>query len=156
MKNFLSKLGHWLLSLIFWGVFLLRYFQISPKISIWNLVLLAVGLAMGNLLVSFDRRWLQSYYGGRDLMTQSLLFLMIMAPLSLFVVTSTGSILGVGIVVGFELMTSWQMVKICDNVQHFQETFLLQLKRQLNKKEINVLVGAQIGISVLLVLLGWI
>lgn len=149
----LSNLGYWLLSLIFWGVFLLKYLDAWPKPSIWSLILLAIGLVVGNLLVNIDRQWLQPYYGGRDLMTQSLLFLLVMAPLGLFVVTSTGSLLGVGLVVGFELQTTWQMIKLCCHVQTFHQTFLLQLKRQLSRPEIKVMVGLQVGVTALLILL---
>ena len=153
MKMTLSNLGYWLLSLIYWGVFLFMYLKFGLGNSVWSLILLAVGLVLGNLIVTMDRKWLQPYYGGRDLMSRSLLFLIVMAPLGLFVVTSTGSLIGIGLVLGFELMSTWQMIKVSRDSQLFHQTYLTQLRRNLTSGEIKIMVGIQGFVTGLLLLL---
>lgn len=65
---------------------------------------LAVGVGAGVLLLWLDERWLVRQYTEpnhpRQLVTRSLLFLAAFIPLSLFVLTSSGSALGMGIIVG--------------------------------------------------------
>jgi hypothetical protein len=153
MRKTFSNLGFWLISAVYWGLFLILYLQSGPGKSIWSLILLAVGLVVGNLLIFGDRKWLKTYYGGQDLMTQSLLFLLAMAPLGLFVVTSTGSWLGIGIVVGFEIQTSWLMYKASRDIELFHRQYLVQLKRKLTRQEIGIMVVLQVLVTVLLILL---
>ena len=112
--------------------------------------LLAVGLALGLLATFLDAQYLFRYYqdtasvNPTHLATRSTLFLLALVPLSLFVLTSTGSPLGVGLVVG---LVSSVMIDMCLNARRpeaFADQFLYQIKRNFTPRQVLVVAGCSV------------
>ncbi len=123
-------------------------------LSLWfQIPILIVGLFFGLLLVQIDRLYLHHLYRSTEdeaLVTQSLLFLGLFIPLSFFVVTSTGSILGGGIIVGFLASTLASLFSLRSNKELLEKTYFFQLKRPLTQMEVQIVMGAMILWNILI------
>lgn len=113
-------------------VFLITF--ILAKGLFFQLVLLILGLILGNLFASKEAaRWMQSLANPliRDLQTNvySLVFMALMIPVSLLVVTSTGSMLGIGLVFSLTVQIALTLFKLKDDHQAITTKFFVQLKR---------------------------
>lgn len=102
----------WIGLLVWWGVvaFLTVFKWLNWTSGLW----LSLGSFAGILLLWLDRHWLVRYYQEQktDLLTRSPLFIISLAPLAVFVVTSTGTFLGNGLVLGILtglLSEMWQL-----------------------------------------------
>jgi len=84
-----------------------------------------------------------------NLITRSLLFIFSLFPLGLFIITSTGSELGIGMFLGIITTLLLELIKYRKNEDSFHARFLFQLKRKLSTKEINFFV-ASFGILTLI------
>lgn len=80
------------------------------------------------------------------LMTRSVLFLMIYLGLAIFVITSTGSAFGVGMVLGIGLHFCLDFVLYRRNFAEFERLFLWQLKRKITQREVDLLTVAAVGV----------
>lgn len=111
--------------------------------SLWyQIPLLIIGMAFGLMLEKVDRLYLHHLYRSNEtdgLVTQSLLFLGLFIPLSFFVVTSTGSILGGGLIVGFLASTTASFFALRSDKATLEKTFFYQLQRSLTETEIQLL-----------------
>ena len=132
--------------------------------------LLFVGLLLGLFVSFFDRQWLSNYYQenkknptnlGANLedsspetnlldnqslpyATRTTLFLLILVPFSLFIVTSTGSPLGVGLTIGLVIDTVLDMVKSAHQKDEFVKTFLQQFQRSFSESEVLIVAGSAV------------
>ncbi len=73
------------------------------------------------------------------LATRSTLFLIVLWPLSFFVITSTGSFLGIGLVMGIFVGLLEEMWTLRKEVQIFNQRFWSQVKTQLTPEQIRLL-----------------
>lgn len=139
----------------------------------WQVGLFALGLVVGMALLLGDELLFHQWYApeaGADpqptvpepvattpaaepLLTRSTLFLIILIPLSLFIVTSSGSLLGTGLILGLTSGLVWEMWRLRLAPEQFHQSFLSQLKRSLQPFEIQRLVWGAIAFVVILHLL---
>jgi hypothetical protein len=161
-KTFLQKL---LLIAVFYCVPF--FFVISP----WHRFLLFVlGMLFGIVLLAIDENYFFQHYqedslsklenmsglgsnevveenpsesSSKFLVTRSTIFLLILAPLSLFVVSSTGSVLGSGLIFGILLTLIVEMWMVKSSSELFRQRYLSQLAVTLSKEQIDwVVIGA--------------
>jgi len=115
-----------------------------PIISPWyRYLFFLLGLLMGLALLELDKRVLHKKYndelpGNEDnetksnnapfLATRSTLFLLVLIPLTFFVVSSTAGAVGKGFVLGLMLGLVKEMWMIRNNIDRFSNLFLSQLK----------------------------
>ncbi len=102
MKNTLITLT------IIAGYMIAAYFQLQDW---WLLARLALGILIGLFILYVDTSFLQTYYRkeGEPLVTRSALFLLAFAVLAIFILSSSGSLIGMGIIVG---MSSYYLVQL--------------------------------------------
>lgn len=126
------------------------FFVVSPWM---RFALFAVGVLLGYALLIFDRVRLFKFYNEdeeleqaeqnqRDpfLVTRSTLFLLALIPLGLFVITSTGSALGGGLMMGLLLGLIFEMWEYRRLPQIFKHRFLSQLKTDVSSSDISWIV----------------
>lgn len=121
--------------------------------SYWEVVWFVFGSYLGNLLLWADGAFLYPRYNElqtfpQKLITRSLLFVLAFAAAALFILSSSQSSLGAGIVMGLGISLAGEMFVYLRQPQLFQQRFLYQLKRQPSKME---LYWYAIGFSVLLI-----
>lgn len=136
-------------------------------------VLFLLGLYLGMILLFADEKWFFDFYKSDTashttglvlpkLVTRSTLFLLALVPLTIFVLTSSGSLLGIGMVLGIqlglleEMWRFWKMSVDTQNLKTFQNRFCHDLRRPLTPKDIRFLVvGGSFffGISIFLTIL---
>jgi hypothetical protein len=87
------------------------------------------------------------------LVTRSILFLISYAALAIFVLTSTGSVLGAGLVLGIGLHFCLDFFIYRKDVRQFRKHFLWQIKRELSEQEISTLLWSFVTFFILLSLL---
>ncbi len=125
--------------------------------SIGSTIFLLSGFYLGNILLWADGAFLYPYYNElrtepKQLITRSATFILAYILLALFVITSSGSYIGMGIVLGIGLTLFAELYSCKDNPELFHQQFLSQLKRTLSQEEITKLVHA-FGVTLLLLTL---
>lgn len=90
-----------------------------------------------------------SHQSHTPLVTRSLLFICMLFPLGLFLLTSTGSALGVGTFLGIILGLSLELFSLRTNQNEFKKRFLYQLKRDITPEEQKAAVTAFVGLTAL-------
>ncbi len=80
------------------------------------------------------------------MITRSVLFVGVYIPLSFYIITSSQSTIGLGLVLGLGLRMVWDMIRFYRYTDYFQEIFLWQITRSLSAKEIRILVAIFVGI----------
>lgn len=120
--------------------------------SYWQVVWFVLGSYIGNLLLWIDGAVLYPRYNElqtypQKLITRSILFVLAFCGAALFILTSSGSSLGAGIVIGLGISLIGEMVVYVRQPQQFQQRFLYQLRRQPSVAELH---GYIIGFAVLL------
>ncbi len=136
----------------------------------YRFLLFCLGVLLGIFLLIFDEESLFQFYQddsqqpladlennrqegpskAKFIVTRSTLFLLTLIPLSLFVVTSTGSAIGSGFTFGIMLGLLVEMWLLKNNAELFGRRYLNQLAVELSEKQINLLVvGSSIFFAVL-------
>jgi hypothetical protein len=88
-----------------------------------------------------------------QLMTRSVLFLVIYWILAVFVLTSTGSVLGVGIILGMGLRYVIDFWNVRKQPEVFVHQFLWQVRHQFTKQQVNfIIAGWMFGFAMLTLL----
>lgn len=137
---------------------LVLFFKVLPRDGSYvQIVWLVLGFYLGYLLLWVDDRWLYQRYNPlqtlpKHLITRSVLFALTLMVLLIFVITSSGSVLGVGMVLGVALKLSLEQQQLRQNPEAFHQTFLFQLKRRMTDLEIKrmlVIFNAVLGIAAL-------
>ncbi|KUK79388.1 MAG: hypothetical protein XD95_0433 [Microgenomates bacterium 39_7] len=166
-KNLLQKVL--LLAIIYCLPF---FFLVSPW---YRFIFFVLGVFLGIALLVLDEDFLHQHYQDEDqvkmsenplsikelddkkegkkskfLVTRSTIFLLTLVPLSLFVVTSTGSALGSGLIFGIMLNLIIEMWAIKKTPEAFKKRFLSQLTINLSQDQINWLVIGATGYFLLL------
>ncbi|MEA2056997.1 MAG: hypothetical protein U9O78_04840 [Patescibacteria group bacterium] len=114
-------------------VYCLPFFLILSSTSMF--ILFALGVFFGLGLLEADQRYFYRYYSEKKesesetfLATRSFLFLLTLIPLSIFVITSTMSMLGIGMIMGILLNLLIEMTIYRAWPQAFKKRFLDELK----------------------------
>ncbi len=128
--------------------------------SYFDALFFVLGLVLGFILLQVDELYAYSYYNDdshekqnavpqneRQLVTRSLLFIIILFPLGLYLMTSTGSAIGVGLFIGIISGIAIEMASLRNNSELFHQRFLYQLKRKLSAQEEKIFRAVFIGAS---------
>lgn len=121
---------------------LFYFFQIEPHDGSYLQVLLLLGgFYLGILLLWLDNKMLYGYYNElqtlpKQLITRSTLFLLAYVVLTIFMVTSSGNLLGVGCVLGIGISLAIEMWQTYRDSEIFHKKFLFQVKRMFSPVEI--------------------
>ena len=129
---------------------LLAYLFVQP-LSNW--LQLVLGLGLGFLFLIFDKKFGIKIYKNHSLVTRSIIFLFAFIPLSLFVITSSGSPLGSGMIVAMGFTYALELWQVKDSPKLFAQNFLWQTGKPWSKKEIKIFTRVFIIIVSLLALL---
>jgi hypothetical protein len=150
MKNSLSNSSQVvvLVQLLFPLILAGLYFLFSLDFQVDRLtevLLLLAGLYIGVGLYLADGWYFARHYleDGKtgQVMTRSALMALALIPMGIYVITSTGSYLSVGLHLGLLGSLVWQMVFIRSDHQQFQMEFLQQVQRKFSQVEIDRYVG---------------
>jgi len=129
---------------------------------------LMIGMYGGFGLLLADVEWLCQYYFDEtaknatepaappEYITRSALFILTLFPLTIFMLTSTGSALGMGLLMGILIGLSLEMFTLRRKPVEFQARFLSQVKRIFTPEEIEwvamIFSGFTAVVSVLVIL----
>lgn len=118
-------------------------------LSVWNLVLFAVGVLVGATFLIVDERALYHYYREKGdaqfLVSRSPLFLLSLIPLTIFVLTSAGSYWASGVMGGMVLWLLLEMTELRSDPAAFDQRFLSTFKGEVSPQAIQIIL-----------LIGWI
>jgi len=123
----------------------------GKAVDYMGVALFGLGILLGNALMYMDETFLYKYYDevNKNLTSRSLLFLVSLPPLGLFLLTSTGSTLGVGMYLGIIAVLSLEMFQLRKNKVAFKQKFLFQLKRDITPDEHVLITTLTISLSIL-------
>ncbi len=144
----------YLMPVFFSGIYYVARIMPNDQ-SYWQVVLFVIGSYLGNLILWLDGAFLYARYNElqtlpQKLITRSILFVAAFTGAALFILTSSGSSLGAGLVIGLGISLVGEMIVYLRQPQLFQQRFLFQLKRQPSLSELRAYV---IVFSVVLVAL---
>lgn len=119
-------------------------------------IMLLVGFYVGNLLLWADSQLFYGYYNElktlpKQLLTRSALFILAYVALTVFMVTSTGNLIGIGMILGIGITLSLEMWKAQHSQELFHKQFLFQVKRHFTPIEVNRVV---LGFTVFVAAMG--
>jgi hypothetical protein len=117
-----------------------------------------LGLAGGIALLKIDELWLHTIYDppgektgpALPLITRSALFVLAYIPMALFIVTSSGSWLGSGLVIGIGLVLLTELAILRQDEAAVRAHFLPHLRTPLSQRDIHLALG---GLSLILIFL---
>lgn len=138
--NVTSLFIQYAIPLVYSAAFL--FLRVLPNDGTYlQVIWLVLGFYLGFLLLWIDERFLYVRYNTlqtlpKELITRSVLFALSYLVLLVFIVTSTGSLLGVGMVFGIGVQLVIEYFEARGNPEYFHKKFLFQLKRQLSSEEI--------------------
>lgn len=121
--------------------------------SYWQVIWFVLGAYLGNILLWIDGAFLYGRYNElqtypQKLITRSMLFVAAFSGATLFILTSSGSSLGAGLVIGLGISLLGEMIAYLRQPQLFQQRFLFQLRRQPSLAELR---GYVLGFAVILI-----
>ncbi|NCQ66024.1 MAG: hypothetical protein COZ34_03110 [Candidatus Pacebacteria bacterium CG_4_10_14_3_um_filter_34_15] len=87
------------------------------------------------------------------LITRSVLFMFSLLPMGIFIVTSTGSEIGIGLFLGILTTLLIELIIYRNSIDLFHSRFLSQLKRKLSAQEIKYFVSIFSVLTLIFVLL---
>ncbi|GEM_PF-1749272 len=148
-KNLRLLLIQIIIPLVYGGFFYLLKSgaEVEPLLAT---VMLAAGMYAGALILWMDENWLYEYYREQEgqpptpelseapeapaapakkLITRSLLFILSLLPLGVFMMTSTGSTLGVGMLLGLAVFLLVEFLLAKKDLEYFKQRYLYQLNR---------------------------
>ncbi|OIO43655.1 MAG: hypothetical protein AUJ41_04770 [Candidatus Pacebacteria bacterium CG1_02_43_31] len=139
------------------GLFFLANF-FKGEISYYNLIFFTVGTVLGTILMDLDEAVFYKYYLEKNeteikLITRSVLFMFSLLPMGIFIVTSTGSEIGIGLFLGILTTLLIELIIYRNSIDLFHSRFLSQLKRKLSAQEIKYFVSIFSVLTLIFVLL---
>lgn len=124
--------------------------------EILNIVLFLIGAVIGVAFTVLDQEYLYTLYqdkeeGGKEfLVTQSPLYVLALIPTSVFVFTSSGSFLGMGLMGGLILFFLVEMARNLSSPELFFEKFLTSVEVDHTQTNLrNILIGSTIFFVIL-------
>lgn len=127
--------------------------------------LLLLGMYGGFGLLLADVEWLHQYYQqptevnpeqellSPEYITRSAVFILTLIPLTIFMLTSTGSSMGMGMLLGILIGLSLEMFALRADQLQFQARFLSQVKRPFTTDEIEKMIVSFCTFSAIVTLL---
>lgn len=105
-----------------------------------DVLLFAFGLIIGILLLELDETFFYKYYQEsnkevKQLVTRSLLFQLMLFPLGIFLMTSTGSSVGIGLFLSITAVLSLELFETRKNNTYFEKRFMYQLKKSFDSTQ---------------------
>lgn len=152
------NLARWLILV----AYLAPFYFIMPSLLTFGLFLGGAALGVGVLFL--DELKLSGWYNqpppetaasSQQLITRSPLFLAVSIPLTLFVITSTGSPIGLGLVLAMSLWLVLEMWQLRPQPVEFQRRFGSLLNRVLTPNDSNTIVGVATSVLIILTLIAW-
>ncbi len=140
---------------LIYGLVFYFFSAIEEPNPVLSLFLFTAGLYIGQAILWLDAKWFYQYYNPPsdvepltaeteelpptsdipELITRSLLFMLSLIPLSIYILTSTGSTLGVGVLLGILVGLSIEIIVLKNDLLLFQQHFFFQLRRVASEKE---------------------
>lgn len=121
--------------------------------------LLSAGLVGGVVVLLADTLWLYRFYHSQTdaqsyqpLITRSVMFLAAFVLLSIFVVTSSGSLVGMGLVLGLGAGLLTEMLLFRSEPAAFQVVFLSDVKTRVGAQQVNRIVAGFAALQTFLTL----
>ncbi|MFA6814411.1 MAG: hypothetical protein GX943_03515 [Candidatus Pacebacteria bacterium] len=113
-------------------------------INIWSQILLFIfAYGLGLFLMLGDEKYLQKIYADelekKILITRSPLFLLILPLLSIFMLSSTGSLAGMGLIMAINLVVIIEIWQLAPKQKVFNQYFLQGVKKQIALSEIKII-----------------
>jgi hypothetical protein len=97
---------------------------------------------LGLFLMLGDEKYLQKIYTEelekKILITRSPLFLIILPFLSVFMLTSTGSIAGIALILALNLVILIEIYQLASQTEKFNQYFLIGIKKKISSSEIKI------------------
>lgn len=119
----------------------LIFFFLIP--SVWGIIWFVVGVLCGAGLLVADERSLYRWYREKDdakfLVSRSPLFLLSLIPLTIFVLTSSGSYWASGVVGGLILWLLLEMTERRADPTAFDQRFLSNIKGEVSPQHIQLI-----------------
>lgn len=112
-----------------------------------------LGLCLGVALLWADQRWFWQWYSAGEqpfVITRMFIFLLVLVPLAIFIITSSGSFIGQGLVLGMVLNYVVEAVVLYRHQSLFQTRFLAGTTLQLSESQRFWATLASVGFSVIL------
>jgi len=111
---------------------------------VWpEILLLTIAYSLGLFLILGDEKYLQKIYGGeldnKFLVTRSPLFLLALPILSIFMLTSTGSLAGIALIMAINLVILVEIWQLAPQQQVFNQYFLPGIKKEISLAEISII-----------------
>lgn len=143
-----------LLFLISFILFCLMKREWQLKDSCLEYLLFILSYGLGTALMLGDEKYLQQIYAEemnkKLLITRSPLFLLSLALLSIFILTSTGSIAGAGLILALNIVICIEIWQLAPKIDIFNHYFMNAGEKQLNLSEIKII---KIAVSIYFLLL---
>ena len=120
------------------------FFTLDAKVLWLPLAQFSLGLLAGVGLLKFDKMVLAPRYNDEThqfVITRSLLFLLSFAAVSVWMITSSGSIVGNGLALGIASSLLVEMTHVRLDVDAFHQTFLVQINKRYSQQDITRLVS---------------
>ena len=157
-----SLLAKIILLVLVVGLFVLATY-LGKAVNYTHALFFAVGLLIGAALLEADENYLYKFYTEessqtsqtthKQMATRSVLFIASLFPLGLFLMTSTGSPVGVGVFLGVSITLAFEFFSFRNNKADFEKRFLYQLKREITVQEHKSFVWLFIAATVLYALI---
>ncbi|MCA9369768.1 MAG: hypothetical protein H6774_01855 [Pseudomonadales bacterium] len=125
---------------------------LTDNASLATLAPLSIGIALGLGILIVDQLFLSQYYlesGETQLITRSVIFLLILIPLSIFVLTSSGSLVGMGMMIGLQVGLTAEMLQLRKQPDAFARRFLQHVHHQYSNQEIKLIIFAAVVVVIL-------
>lgn len=118
------------------------------------LVKIIIGGLIGLGMLVLDQQWLYRFYSddlagtktNTYLITRSIIFMLLYVPLLLYVLTSSGSLVGMGVMLGLGWGLSLELLRLRSHREQFHHRFLWQIKRLFTPEEIKWIVRMFVGL----------
>lgn len=112
--------------------------------SSWSEILFfIVAYGLGLFLTLGDEKYLQKIYGDeldkKILITRSPLFLLVLPVLSIFMLTSTGSLAGIALIMAINLVILIEIWQLAPQQKIFNQYFLQGIKKEISLSEIRII-----------------
>jgi hypothetical protein len=116
------------------------FFFVIP--NLWNLVWFSVGVVLGAAFLLADERYFQALYQEKGstvfLVSRSPLFVLSLLPLTIFVLTSSGSHWAYGVVGGLGLWLLLEATELRSDPATFDKRFLPTIKGEISRQNIQL------------------
>jgi hypothetical protein len=142
-----------IIGLLYLGIHFLRFQELNA--IIW----LAVGYVIGIGMMEFDELAAFRWYNEsteKFLITRSPIFLLSYLPLAIFGLTSSGSILGSGLLLGIGVTIWIEMLEMVKKPAEFKQRFLSQVAVPVSPAvHQRIVIGATFSLAILASILLW-